>query len=402
MAASPTYDVCVIGAGIVGSSTARYLTLRGKRTLLLEQFLLPHWRGSSHGQTRVSRGSYTDQLYTKMFAEAQEVWKEIEELAKEELLVKNVGMLNVGEGTSEKLKGIINSLMSSGEEFQVFLSDKLKDKYPELHFSTDYTAVLEQAAGILKADKCLRALQAQFVKFGGTLQDNENVVRIHPGTPVCIETSNNVFTAQNVIVTAGPWTNKLLKPLGLQLPLKAIKAIVLYWKTRQPGAYTVKNGPPIFFDCTGHDGFHPYIIPSFEYPGLIKFGSASETFSKDMCMEVDPDLRDAGNDRELVEIHVQKARSYLKDHFPQIDHHEPAIIEKCIYTTTPDHDFVLDKHPSFPNIVIGAGFSGHGFKLSPVCGKILAQLAMGEKSSYDLSSFKIARFTNSGKLKASL
>ena len=72
---------------------------------------------------------------------------------------RNVGMLNVEGGTSEKLKGIINSLMSSGEDFQVFLSDKLKDKYPELRFSTDYTAVLEQAAGILKADKCLRALQ---------------------------------------------------------------------------------------------------------------------------------------------------------------------------------------------------------------------------------------------------
>jgi len=108
----------------------------------------------------------------------------------------------------------------------VFLSDKLKDKYPELHLSTDYTAVLEQAAGILKADKCLRALQAQFVKFGGTLQDNENVVRIHPGSPVCIETNNNVFTAQNVIVTAGPWTNKLLKPLGLQLPLKVSEVFV--------------------------------------------------------------------------------------------------------------------------------------------------------------------------------
>ena len=68
------------------------------------------------------------------------------------------------------------------------------------------------------------------------------------------------------------------------------------------------------------------------YKLFLQFGSAGETFSKDMCMEVDPDLRDAGNDRELVEIHVQKARSYLKDHFPQIDHHEPAIIEKCIYT----------------------------------------------------------------------
>ncbi|XP_068678967.1 peroxisomal sarcosine oxidase-like isoform X3 [Montipora foliosa] len=399
------YDVCVIGAGVVGSATARFLASRGKRTLLLEQFPLPHWRGSSHGQTRVSRGSYPEEHYTKMFAEAQEMWKEIEAQENEELLVnfcRNVGMLNVQRDPGEEVQRIIKSLMSSGEAFQFLSNEKLKDKYPELNFSNEYSGVLEQAGGILKADKCLKALQAQFIEFGGTLCDNEMVVEIVPGSLVHIKTTKNVFTAQCVILAAGPWTNKLLKPLGLQLPLRTTKAVVLYWKMRQPGAYSLQSGFPIFADYIATGGLYVYAIPSFEYPGLVKFGATGKTIAADMCKGIDPDLRDSGNDGEFVKIYVQKASSYLKDHFPLIDHSEPAIIESCIYTITPDWDFVLDKHPSFPNIVIGAGFSAHGFKHGPVCGKILAQLAMGEKPSFDLSSFKIERFTTPGNRKASL
>ncbi|XP_078363004.1 peroxisomal sarcosine oxidase-like [Oculina patagonica] len=390
MSSNPTYDVCVIGAGVVGSSTARYLASRGQKTLLLEQFPLPHWRGSSHGQTRIIRGSYPEPYYTKMVVEALEMWKQIEAKAQQEILITNVGMLSVEDGPGKGLKEIKKSFNAAGEIYEVLSSQKLKQRFPELSYPPSYTGVLESSAGILMADKCLRVLQEQFVEFGGTLKDGEVVTEVHPGSLVTIKTSKNLFTARKVICTAGPWTNKLLKPLGLTLPLKTTKTTVLYWKTKQPGIYSLKNGFPTFYDCTVSGGERLYGIPSFEYPDMVKFGPSGQCQLPEMRQEVDPDLRDSH--RDLVEIHIQRIRGYIEKHFPRIDHREPAIVEACTYTLTPDENFVLDKHPRFPNIIIGAGFSAHGFKLGPVSGKILAQLAMNETPSYDMSPFRIARF----------
>ncbi|KAL9981731.1 hypothetical protein ACROYT_G010474 [Oculina patagonica] len=390
MSSHPTYDVCVIGAGVVGSSTARYLASRGQKTLLLEQFPLPHWRGSSHGQTRIIRGSYPEPYYSKMVVEALEMWKQIEAKAQQEILITNVGMLSVEDGPEKELKEIKKSLNAAGEIYEVLSSQKLKQRFPELSYPPSYTGVLERSAGILKADKCLRVLQQQFIEFGGTLKDGESVTEIHPGSLVRIKTTKNLFTARKVIFTAGAWTNKLLKPLGLTLPLQAIKAPVLYWKTKQPGMYSLKNGFPTFYDCTASDGRLLYAIPSFEYPDMVKLGPTGACKLPEIRREIDPDLRDSH--RDLLDIHIQRTGEYLQEHFPHIDHGEPAIVEDCMYTLTPDEGFVLDKHPRFPNIIIGAGFSAHGFKLGPVSGKILAQLAMNETPSYDMSPFRIARF----------
>ncbi|XP_060597745.1 peroxisomal sarcosine oxidase-like [Ruditapes philippinarum] len=81
----------------------------------------------------------------------------------------------------------------------------------------------------------------------------------------------------------------------------------------------------------------------------------------------------------------------IKAHFPTLEA-EPSIVETCIYTNSPDKGFILDVHPKWKNVVIGAGFSGHGFKLSPVVGKLLSQLATGQRPSYDLSPFRLSRF----------
>lgn len=399
MSLHPTYDVCVIGAGVVGSSAARYLASRGQKTLLLEQFPLPHWRGSSHGQTRIIRFSYAEDYYTKMVGEARQMWEEIEAKAQQEIMITNIGMLTVEQEPGAEIKELKSSLDAAGESYEVLSSQKLKKRYPELSFPSHYTGLLEHSAGILKADKCLKVLQEQFVEFGGALKDGEGAVEVHPGSLVTIKTPKNLFTASKVIITAGPWTNKLLKPLGITLPLKPTKATVLYWKTKQPGTYSLQSGFPTFYDCTVSDGRLLYAIPSFEYPDLVKFGPTGGCKLPEIRREIDPDARDVH--RDLVEVQIRRTSAYVREHFPHLDHREPSIVEACTYTLTPDENYVLDKHPKFPNVIIGAGFSAHGFKLGPVSGKILAQLAMDETPSYDMSPFRITRF-KLGQHKASL
>ncbi|KAJ7387276.1 hypothetical protein OS493_004253 [Desmophyllum pertusum] len=239
-----------------------------------------------------------------MVVEARQMWKQIEAKAQQEIMITNVGMLTVEGGPGSNLEQIIKSLSAAGESYEVLSSQKLKQRFPELSFPPHYTAVLEHSAGILKADKCLRVLQEQFVEFGGTLKDGESVVEVHPGSLVTIKTTKNLFTARKVIFTAGSWTNKLLKPLGITLPLKATKATVLYWKAKQPGTYSLQIGFPTYYDCSESEGMRLYGIPSFEYPDLVKFGPSGACVLPEICKEIDPDARD--QHRDFVEVLIQR------------------------------------------------------------------------------------------------
>ncbi|PIK40528.1 putative peroxisomal sarcosine oxidase [Apostichopus japonicus] len=149
--------------------------------------------------------------------------------------------------------------------------------------------------------------------------------------------------------------------------------------------------PCVIDDSTGEK--HVYLLPMHEYPGLVKIAYHSG-------IDCDPDRRDehAPTDDREVKI-IQR---FINNYLPGIDGNKPVITESCMYTVTPDWELVLDHHPSHPNIVIGCGFSGHGFKLAPVVGKILSELATGQEPSYDISALRISRFGKSVVSKASL
>ncbi|CAB4004698.1 peroxisomal sarcosine oxidase, partial [Paramuricea clavata] len=105
--------------------------------------------------------------------------------------------------------------------------------------------------------------------------------------------------------------------------------------------------------------------------------------------DVDPDSRDDVDVMWTVDV----AAEFVEQHLIGVEN-RPSIVEYCIYTPTPDGTCILDKHPRFKNIIVGVGFSGYGFKLAPVYGKILCELAFDLVCSYDLRSFRLDRFEN--------
>ncbi|XP_069134301.1 peroxisomal sarcosine oxidase-like [Argopecten irradians] len=373
------YDCIVVGAGIEGSSTAYNLVKEGQRTLLLEQFPLPHSRGSSHGQSRITRMAYGgEDYYTEMMIEAFKLWTELEN-EYGTTLYRKTGLLAVGRPGCDLIDGTVESLRKYSVSYTKLDEHELRSKYPMLHYPADFVAVEDHTGGILFADKALAAFQTEFLRHGGTLQDNEPVVDVFPGDIVTVNTNKASYRGRNLVLTVGPWATKVLPTLGVQLPLKTLRISVLYWREKTPGEYGAETFPIVLDDnCVGQ--YDIYGLPSLEYPGLYK-----------LCLhagpEVDPDRRDEADSTWVVE----NMKQYVADHFPRLEPH-PAIIETCIYTNSPDHDFVLDRHPAWDNIIIGAGFSGHGFKLSPVVGKILADLVLKKNPSYNLSHFKIDRF----------
>ncbi|XP_003469757.1 peroxisomal sarcosine oxidase [Cavia porcellus] len=380
------WDAIVIGAGVQGCFTTYHLAKRGKRVLLLEQFFLPHSRGSSHGQSRIIRKAYSQDFYTQMMDESYRLWAQLEREAgtslhrKTELLV--LGM----EGNPE-LETMQATMSRHGIEHQRLSSEELKQCFPNLRLTRGEVGLLDKTGGVLYADKALRALQDVIHQLGGTVHDGEKVTEIRPGLPVLVKTTSRSYQAKSLVITAGPWSNKLLQPLGIELPLQTLRINVCYWSEKVPGSYSVSQTFPCFM-CLDSDPYHVYGLPGGEYPGLMK-----------ICVhqgnKVDPEERDDPMAFSGVQD-VQILCHFVHDYFPDLKS-KPAIIERCMYTNTPDKHFVLDRHPKYDNIIIGAGFSGHGFKLAPVVGKILCELSMKLMSSYDLTPFRISRFSGLGK-----
>ncbi|XP_065937101.1 peroxisomal sarcosine oxidase [Magallana gigas] len=379
------YDVIVVGAGIEGSSTAYQLAKQGKKTLLLEQFPLPHSRGSSHGQTRITRKAYGElEYYTVMMKEAFPLWETLERESGRKIF-RETGMLTMGAPGDTFTMGTIRCLQRHGIPHQVMDYQGVKQAYPMIEFPRDYTFVVDKSGGILRADKALISYQETFRRFGGELRDGEKVLDIIPGDIVGVRTSSHQYRAHSVVLTVGAWATKLLPKLQLTLPLKVLRINVLYWRERVPGGYGADRFP-VFLQENAVDNYAVYGLPSEEYPGLVK-----------ICLhwgpEVDPDSRDKADDSWVID----KMKRYIARHFPELEA-EPAIAETCMYTWSEDEDLILDHHPSWRNITIGAGFSGHGFKLAPVVGKVLAEMATNKAPSYDMTPFKIQRFRPNAKL----
>ncbi|XP_053363458.1 peroxisomal sarcosine oxidase [Clarias gariepinus] len=379
------YECIVIGAGIQGSFTAYQLAKNNKKTLLLEQFLLPHSRGSSHGQTRIIRKAYEEDFYVHMMEESYELWAELEKESGV-TLYRRTGLLVMGPENGKDFQLIKSSMQRNKIPCVVLERDDFSQNIPNVNLTSGDAALLDTTAGVLYADRALRAAQMVYQSHGGVIKDGEKVIHIEPGDLITVTTDAGKYQAKNLVITAGPWAKTLLSHTGLQLPLRVVKINVCYWKEKVPGSYSINNHFPCFIQVQPKEAENDiYGLPSNEYPGLMKV-------CYHMGSETEPDERDKQTDRQDVDA----VSSYISRCLPGLVP-EPAVVESCMYTVTPDKNFVLDRHPTYSNIVIGAGFSGHGFKFGPVVGKVLCELSMGRNPSHDLSPFSIQRFQDNPK-----
>ncbi|NWH65984.1 SOX oxidase, partial [Geococcyx californianus] len=382
-----TYDAIVIGAGIQGSFAAYHLVQRHRDTLLLEQFILPHSRGSSHGQSRITRSAYPQAHYARMMPDSFQLWQRLEAEAGTSLY-RRTGLVLLGPADNSELECCRRSLGAT----QVLDTVTLTQHFPGLRLHPGEVAVWDGTGGVLFADRALRAVQDVFRRHGGTLRDGEKVLCIEPGAMVTVTTTAGVYRAPRLIIAAGAWTGALVAPLGLRLPLQPLRIDVCYWREKEPGSLSAGRISPCFITLGLSQAPHSiYGLPTLEYPGLVK-----------VCYHhgspIDPEERDRvppGTPRPSVALLSSFISRYLPGLEPQ-----PAVVENCLYTNTPDEDFIVDRHPKFSNIIIGAGFSGHGFKLAPVVGKLLCELSLGEEPSHSTAPFAITRFP--GVLRAAL
>jgi len=354
-------SACVIGGGIIGSWAALHLAEAGVRTTLFEQFPLPHTRGSSHGLSRAFRFLGEYELDRLDYSLSQ--WQALEEVTGDTLFVKT-GLLNFGVPGDVDLEHFMGVLRDGGRPVEWLGNEDIAARYPMLKYPQEWGAALDPNGGILIAHRCLNAVQSRFLAKGGEIVTG----RVESLTPedddtVHIEARSNTsgkleaYSFGRAVICAGPWTAKLVPELSPHL--RTLRTPVTYWRDPS-GRYSASSGFPIVFNARLTD---IYGLPSLEYPGLVKMLFHGGP-------EADPDARD----QVSCDPFVEKVNQYVRDHFPLLDHDQPAILETCMYSMTPDGAPVIDRLAG--NLVVGCGFSGSGFKHSPATGKMLAALAL--------------------------
>lgn len=210
-------DVTVIGAGINGSWTALHLAKQGYKTILVEQFPLPHTRGSSHGQSRGIRKAYAEPFLTAMMQDAYNQWHQLESQSGVKLL-KETGLIVLGQRQDPYFDDVIQSFQKNPDaSFKLYKPSEMLKTYPNLSFGPDIWGCFDPVAGVLMADKALKTVWNQFQKCGGTLFDNCPVKEVLPfgRNQVKIQLDNGqTITSKSVVICAGPWTNRITEPLG--------------------------------------------------------------------------------------------------------------------------------------------------------------------------------------------
>jgi N-methyl-L-tryptophan oxidase len=372
------YDVIVIGAGSMGMAAGYFLSKSGKKTLLLDSFEPPHNRGSHHGDTRIIRHAYAEgEEYVPLVLKAQELWNELESKTGRKLF-HQTGVLSVGLVEDNAIQNVISSAKKYNLPLETMRAEEINHRWPGISLSSEYIGCFEPASGVLKCEECIEAYHELALSEGATILTNQKVTGIEVlDDRVKVNTESTTFYSSSLVISAGAWSGELLKKLDLQLPIQPVRK-TFAWFDADEELYQDNNFPAFAFDTK--EGLF-YGFPSINGSGL-KVGR------HDGGNSINPDepLTPFGK------VHNDQAdlEQFLKQYMPKYQRFKEG--KTCIYSLTPDEDFIIDLHPSYSNVAIAAGFSGHGFKFSSVVGHILAELIVSGNCGLDITPFTIGRF----------
>lgn len=369
-------DVIVVGGGTMGTAAGWALARRGHSVIVLEQFGHIHKLGSHGGHTRIFRHAYFEgPAYVPWTVESDKAWASLQDRTGIDLLVR-CGCLDLAAPGQDGARNAAHSAALFNLPHQMLSAAEVNERYPAWNLPEDWEACLDPEAGILLVVPTLRALTQELTDAGGIIVENTRVLGWESGSDgVTVRTNNGMFEGDRLVVTAGAWAGKLLADLNL--PLEPIRKPVMWFdvdnrETHGSGMF------PGFIAHMAEDNF--YGLPGHGND-TIKIGDHSDH------LVVDPD----NFDREVTPSDLTpRFSAFLSQCLPGVRHDFNATA-MCMYTMTPDEDFIIDRHPHDERVSIAAGFSGHGYKFAPVVGELLADLATDEEAS-TLQHFRINRF----------
>jgi monomeric sarcosine oxidase len=366
----------VIGLGATGTAAARFLAEGGHRVTGFEQFRLDHDRGSSYGGSRIIRKVYPDALYASLMEAAYPLWEALERQSGDALFLRCGGFFFGPEGHPE-MTAAEAALSEVGVPYERLSAAEARDRFPAFRLRGDEYGILEPQSGLLRASRCVRANARGARAAGAELREGVRIEALDPhaaGVRVRAEGEWHVF--DRLVVTAGPWMRELLAPF-VSLPLTV---------TRQQYAHFAVLGERSWF---APERFPVWIDMARSFYGFPEHDDAP---GAKVALHVAGVPHDPDNpDREPSEADNDVLRDYTRERLPELSA-AVTFAKVCLYTMTPDEDFIIDRLPGDPRVVFVSGCSGHGFKFTVLLGQLAARLAVVQEPGCDLGRFSLRRF----------
>jgi len=370
------YDLVVVGLGAFGSSAVYQAVARGVGSVAgFEQFEFAHGNGASEDHTRIIRRSYHDPAYVALAAEAYNEWSILEESSGRRLLARTGGLDFYPAGTESTRDAYRTAMDLCGVGHELLDPEAVRRRWPQFAVTADTSTLFQEDGGLVAASLATRVLRQQAVAAGAQLMENAPVRSIAASNgEFLVVTDSGRHRAGALIITADAWTNDLLGQLGVNVNLEVRQEQVIYFATSDSERFAPGRFP--IWIWNDDPGF--YGLPDFEGRGL-KIG-------QDVGGHVvTPDTRtftpDAG--------YTARVTGFLRSLVPT-GWGEPATVKTCLYTLTPDREFVVDLVPGHARAAVALG-AAHGFKFAPVIGGALVDLVTGKDPNIDRRLFSASR-----------
>jgi sarcosine oxidase len=371
-------DVVVIGVGGVGAAVMDALSARGVHAIGVEQFTIPHDKGSSYGGTRVIRTAYFEHPhYVPLLQRAWTLWTELDEEARNvggglvpaRGLVEKIGVINIASPEHPAMHTLLKGVKQYNLPHEILDADQIAKRTP-LRPSRGYVGLFEEQGGFLRVERCTEMFVRRARSRGAQVLENETVTEVNGATVTLA--SGTVIKARRIVVCAGAWTAErdATRKLVEGIPLNVARQPQLWFKP-----VSDVSGMPAFIHFVEGAAF--YGIPPVDGRGM-------KVCRHHAGQIVNPDTVD----RVVHDDDVASVREFIRDHLPAADG-ELAEARICMYTNTPDEHFVVGKHG---DAFIVSACSGHGYKMTIVIAEAIAELMTDGKTRHDLSLFDPQRF----------
>jgi sarcosine oxidase len=274
------------------------------------------------------------------------------------------------------VQGTLASARLHALSHELLTAAELMRRIPAFRLPPHYVGVLQLDGGFLEAEPAIQAFLALAKNAGAEIRTGERVLAVEPRADgLRIVTDRGSIEAGTVIIAAGPWTKSLLPVLPV--PLRVTRQVMGWFTPVQPELVASGQFPVFLLESEHgvHYGFPPFGDPHIK---IAKHHHRDET--------ADPETYDrtvSAEDEHLI-------RAAIADHLPAANG-ALAAAQTCLYTMMPDGDFLIDRLPACPQVIVASPCSGHGFKFAPVIGEILADLAINGTTKHDISRFRLAR-----------
>lgn len=381
-----SFDIAVVGLGALGSAAAYHAAARGAKVIGLEQYEFGHVKGASHDTSRIFRTSNPLPEQVALSKSALKDWRKLEEQSGQELLTMTGGIVFFPRSSTnaQGLNDFIRSLEAEKMPYELLNAQDVVQRWPQFQLPPDVDAVYTHDSGILHASKSVTAMQFLARFDGAILREKTTVNRVVPSGDggYLIETSKGQIRANKVILATDAWSNKLLEPLGAQIPLTIMQEQVTYFQP-EPGVV---------------DAFSPQDFPVWiwfgekSFYGFPTYGEATIKVAQDTSGNyMTPDTRTFKPCPKLL----SDLTKFTKSLIPAKGSVSRTIT--CQYTITPDRQLIMCPLEKHPGIILGLG-AALGFKYAPAIGRVLAELAIDGESIEDIANFKVPRSVQESKL----